>query len=171
MKTTIDLTQFNFNSEIFLQISNDPKSGFVRVIVHKSNNFLESEKLWYLNLEIWLINPTNNEVIYKQKAKSKNGDWIVSNNYQITAINENGTSIVNTNFNEEEEISESNLPFLTISAFEFYKNIYVTLLRNLFIQGILNDDDKGFLDDRETYKTIVDIQKDTFLKYNQENNN
>ena len=39
MKTTIDLTQFNFNSRIFNQISDCPDTGFVRVLVYTGDNY------------------------------------------------------------------------------------------------------------------------------------
>lgn len=39
MKTPIDLTQFNFNSRIFNQISDCPDTGFVRVLVYTGDNY------------------------------------------------------------------------------------------------------------------------------------
>ena len=33
MKTTIDLTQFDFDSRIFNQISDCPDTGFIRVLI------------------------------------------------------------------------------------------------------------------------------------------
>ena len=44
MKTTIDLTQFNFNSRIFNQISDCPDTGFVRVLVFTGENYQERIK-------------------------------------------------------------------------------------------------------------------------------
>ena len=41
MKTTIDLTQFNFNSRISNQISDCPDTGFVRVLVYTGDNYQE----------------------------------------------------------------------------------------------------------------------------------
>lgn len=41
MKTTIDLTQFSFNSRIFNQISDCPDTGFVRVLVYTGDNYQE----------------------------------------------------------------------------------------------------------------------------------
>ena len=49
MKTTIDLTQFNFNSRIFNQISDCPDTGFVRVLVYIGDNYQEKIKQWYKN--------------------------------------------------------------------------------------------------------------------------
>ena len=39
MKTTIDLTQFNFNSRIFNQISDCPDTWFVRVLIYTRDNY------------------------------------------------------------------------------------------------------------------------------------
>ena len=41
MKTTIDLTQFDFNSRIFNQISDCPDIGFVRVLIYTRDNYQE----------------------------------------------------------------------------------------------------------------------------------
>ena len=41
MKTTIDLTQFDFNSRIFNQISGCPDTWFVRVLVYTGDNYQE----------------------------------------------------------------------------------------------------------------------------------
>ena len=41
MKTTIDLTPFDFGSRIFNQISDCPDTGFVRVLVYTGDNYQE----------------------------------------------------------------------------------------------------------------------------------
>ena len=41
MKTTIDLTQFDFNSRIFNQISDCPDTWFVRVLIYTRDNYQE----------------------------------------------------------------------------------------------------------------------------------
>ena len=41
MKTAIDLTQFDFNSRIFNQISDCPDTWFVRVLIYTRDNYQE----------------------------------------------------------------------------------------------------------------------------------
>ena len=41
MKTPIDLTQFDFNSRIFNQISDCPDTWFVRVLIYTRDNYQE----------------------------------------------------------------------------------------------------------------------------------
>ena len=62
MKTTIDLTQFNFNGRIFNQISDCPDTGFVRVLVYTGDNYQERIKQWFINAEIVYINTINNKI-------------------------------------------------------------------------------------------------------------
>ena len=138
MKTTINLEQFDFNSRIFNQISDCPDTGFVRVLVYTGDNYQERIKQWFINAEIVYINPANNKIVYTKMAKSKNEEWVISNNYLVTVLDFNGNPIPNPDFvteatepvlNENGEplldelgnpktqvvpvpISETNLPYL-----------------------------------------------------------
>ena len=151
MKTTIDLTQFNFNSRIFNQISDCPNTGFVRVLVYTGDNYQERIKQWFINAEIVYINPANNKIVYTKMAKSKNEEWVISNNYQVTVMDFNGVPTPNPHFITEKSeilrdeqgnpildeegneqnvtvsvpISESNLPFITQNAFDRFSEFRV----------------------------------------------
>ena len=160
MKTTIDLTQFNFNSRIFNQISDCPDTGFVRVLVYTGDNYQERIKMWFINAEIVYINQTNNKVVYTKIAKSKNQDWVISNNYQVTTLDFQGKPIVNPDFKTEDEegnpleISENNLPYLTQGAFDRFSEFrvgatYSLSMRQLWNMSIVSDDANGYFDDKE----------------------
>ena len=164
MKTTIDLTQFDFNSRIFNQISDCPDTGFVRVLVYTGDNYQERIKQWFLNAEIVYINPANNKIVYTKMAKSKNEDWVISNNYSVTVLDFNGNPIPNPDFvtevtepvlNENGElvldelgnsqtqviqvpISETNLPYLTEGAFDRFSEFRVGTTYNLSMRQLLN---------------------------------
>ena len=164
MKTTIDLTQFNFNSRIFNQISDCPDTGFVRVLVYTGDNYQERIKQWFINAEIVYINQANNKVVYTKVAKSKNQDWVISNNYLITVLDFNGNPILNPDFvteitepvlNENGEpvldelgnlqtqviqvpISETNLPYLTQGAFDRFSEFRVGTTYNLSMRQLWN---------------------------------
>ena len=164
MKTTIDLTQFNFNSRIFNQISDCPDIGFVRVLVYTGDNYQERIKQWFINAEIVYINQVNNKIVYTKVAKSKNEDWVISNNYLVTALDFNGNPIPNPDFvteitepilDENGEpildelgnpqtqvvqvpISETNLPYLTQGAFDRFSEFRVGTTYNLSMRHLLN---------------------------------
>ena len=164
MKTTIDLTQFNFNSRIFNQISDCPDTGFVRVLVYTGDNYQERIKQWFINAEIVYINPANNKIVYTKMAKSKNEDWVISNNYSVTVLDFNGNPIPNPDFvtettesvldengelvldesgNPETQvvpvlISETNLPYLTEGAFDRFSEFRVGTTYNLSMRQLLN---------------------------------
>ena len=173
MKTTIDLTQFNFNSRIFNQISDCPDTGFVRVLVYTGDNYQERIKQWFINAEIVYINQANNKIVYTKMAKSKNQDWVISNNYQVTILNFQGNPIPNPDFKTENEegnpleISENNLPYLTQGAFDRFSEFRVGTgfnlsMRQLWNMSVNSDDTKGYFDEKEKHKTIVDIQKEMY---------
>ena len=164
MKTTIDLTQFNFNSRIFNQISDCPDTGFVRVLVYTGDNYQERIKQWFLNAEIIFINPNNNKIIYTKAAKSKNEDWVISNNYSVTVLDFNGNPVPNPDFvtettesvldengelvldesgNPETQvvpvlISETNLPYLTQGAFDRFSEFRVGTTYSLPMRQLWN---------------------------------
>ena len=164
MKTTINLEQFDFNSRIFNQISDCPDTGFVRVLVYTGDNYQERIKQWFLNAEIIFINPNNNKIIYTKAAKSKNEDWVISNNYSVTVLDFNGNPVPNPDFvtettesvldengelvldesgNPETQvvpvlISETNLPYLTQGAFDRFSEFRVGTTYNLSIRQLWN---------------------------------
>ena len=164
MKTTIDLTQFNFNSRIFNQISDCPDTGFVRVLVYTGDNYQERIKQWFINAEIVYINQANNKIVYTKVAKSKNEEWVISNNYSVTVLDFNGNPVPNPDFvtevtepvlDENGEpvldelgnpqtqviqvpISETNLPYLTEGAFDIFSEFRVGTTYSLSMRQLLN---------------------------------
>ena len=172
MKTTIDLTQFNFNSRIFNQISDCPDTGFVRVLVYTGDNYQERIKQWFINAEIVYINQANNKVVYIKIAKSKNEDWVISNNYQVTVLDAQNNPIPNSNFKTEDEkgnhveISENNLPYLTQGAFDRFSEFRVgehsLSMRQLWNMSVASDDANGYFEEKENHKTLVEIQTELY---------
>ena len=164
MKTTIDLTQFDFNSRIFNQISDCSDTGFVRILVFTGENYQERIKQWFINAEIVYINPANNKIVYTKMAKSKNEEWVISNNYLVTVLDFNGNPIPNPDFvteiaesvlDENGEpvldelgnpqtqmvqvpISETNLPYLTQEAFDRFSEFRVGTTYNLSMRQLWN---------------------------------
>ena len=172
MKTTIDLTQFNFNSRIFNQISDCPDTGFVRVLVYTGDNYQERIKQWFINAEIVYINQANNKVVYTKVAKSKNEDWVISNNYQVTVLDAQNNPIPNPNFKTEDEegnaleISENNMPYLTQGAFDRFSEFRVgehsLSMRQLWNMSVASDDANGYFEEKENHKTLVEIQTELY---------
>ena len=164
MKTTIDLTQFNFNSRIFNQISDCPDTGFVRVLVYTGDNYQERIKQWFINAEIVFINPSTNKIVYTKIAKSKNEEWTISNDYKVTVLDfqenpianpdfitereevildENGNATLDENGNQitnivQVPISDSNLPYLTQGAFDRFSEFRVGTGFNLSMRQLWN---------------------------------
>lgn len=173
MKTIIDLSKFDFGSRIFNQISDCPDTGFVRVLVYTGDNYQERIKQWFINAEIVYINPTNNKIVYTKMAKSKNKDWVISNNYSVIILDFNGNPILNPDFKTEDgegnplEISETNLPYLIQGAFDRFSEFrvgtnYNLSMRQLWNMSVASDDANGYFDEKQSHKTLVDIQKQLY---------
>ena len=173
MTTTIDLTQFDFGSRVFNQITDCPDTGLVRVLVYTGDNYQESIKRWFLNARIDFININNNKVVFSKIAKSKNREWVIDNTYQITILDNKGKPTSNPDFKTKDEegnsleISENNLPYLTQSAFDRFSEFRVGTgfslsMRQLWDLSVISDDANGYFDDKENHKTIVDIQKEMY---------
>ena len=168
MKTTIDLTKFDFGSRIFNQITDCPDTGLVRVLVYTGDNYQESIKRWFLNAKNYFININNNKENYKKIAKSKNREWVIDNTYQITILDNKGKPTSNPDFKTKDEegnslkISENNLPYLTQSAFDRFSEFRVgehsLSMRQLWNMSIVSDDANGYFDEKETHKTLVELQ-------------
>ena len=173
METTIDLTQFDFGSRIFNQITDCPDTGLVRVLVYTGDNYQESIKRWFLNARIDFININNNKVVFSKIAKSKNREWVIDNTYQITILDNKGKPTSNPDFKTKDEdgnilnISENNLPYITQGAFDRFSEFRVGTgfslsMRQLWNLSVISDDANGYFDEKESHKTIVDIQKEMY---------
>ena len=173
MKTTINLEQFDFNSRIFNQISDCPDTGFVRVLVYIGDNYQERIKMWFISAEIVYINPANNKIVYTKMAKSKNEEWVISNNYSVIILDFNGNPTPNPDFKTKDgegnplEISETNLPYLTQGAFDRFSEFrvgtnYTLSMRQLWNMSIVSDDANGYFDEKEIHKTLVEFQTEIY---------
>ncbi len=98
-------------------------------------------------------------------------EWILQN--IVTILDNKGKPTSNPDFKTEDEegnpleISESNLPYLTQSAFDIFSEFRVgtafTLsMRQLWDMSITSDDANGYFDEKEKHKTLVAIQKELY---------
>ena len=100
--------------------------------------------------------------MYTKTAKSKNEEWVISNNYQVTILDFQGNPIPNPDFKTENEegnpleISENNLPYLTQGTFdrfsEFRIGNYSLTMRQLWDLSVASDDANGYFDDKKFTK-------------------
>lgn len=183
MKTTINLSDYQFLNKkgkpyrIVTQISNCPDDDFPRVLVYKSDNFVEEIEEWFINAEIYYLNPVKKSIIKIEQAKSKNEDWKIDNNYKVTVFNAQMLPIVNPDFKTQDEegnpleISESNLPYLTQPAFDRFASFrqsssLIISQRQLWEMSVASDDSQGFFDKKEHHKTLVEIQIELYNQLN-----
>ena len=102
-------------------------------------------------------------------AKSKNEEWVISNNYSVIILDFNGNPTPNPDFKTEDEegnpleISETNLPYLTQGAFDRFSEFrvgttYNLSMRQLWNISVISDDNNGYFDEKESHKTLVELQ-------------
>ena len=150
-------------------------TGFVRVLVYIGDNYQERIKHWFLNAEIVYINQANNKIVYTKTAKSKNEEWVISNNYSVIILDFNGNPTLNPDFKTEDgegnplEISENNLPYLTQGDFDRFSEFrvgtnYNLSMRQLWDMSVISDDNYGYFDEKENHKTLVEAQIEIYNK-------
>ena len=103
---------------------------------------------------------------------SKNEEWVISNNYQVTILDFQGNPIPNPDFKTEDgegnplEISETNLPYLTQGAFDRFSEFRVgehsLSMRQLLDISVMSDDANGYFDEKENHKTLVEMQTELY---------
>ena len=89
-------------------------------------------------------------------------------------LNENGEPILDELGNPETQviqvpISETNLPYLTQGAFDRFSEFrvgttYNLSMRQLWNMSVISDDTNGYFDEKESYKTLVQVQTELYNK-------
>jgi hypothetical protein len=171
MKTPINLADYDFQTPIFKQISDDPVSKMARVIGYFGDSLdleftqiILKAKTFYINLESLQIAKQLTHPTY-----SKNQPWVINNNYQVMLLSATGQPIENADFNSDEEISLENLPYKTQKGFDRFSSFMLrrqnpVSLPLIWDISVESDDALGYFDAKDYHLTIVDVQKQIFEK-------
>lgn len=159
MKTQINLSDYDFKGRRLLkQISDDPETGFARVIVSQRTNILDDIQQIELVALTYYINTKTGKIIPQMthETKSKGRRWIVSNEYQVILVDAKGQPIPNPDYNKESPISESNFPHMRQPAYDRFAGFLFSESAPVSLPFIwkLNvelDDAKGYFDFKEYY--------------------
>ena len=159
MKTSINLTDFDFgNRRLMKQINDDENTGFVRIIVSERTNILDDIKQIELIAKTYYINPTTNKIVPQMthETLSKGERWIISNEYSVILVDGMVKPIVNPDFDSEIEISDENYPYKTMPAYDRFAGFLFSENNPVSLPFIwkLNvdlDDSKGYFDFKENY--------------------
>jgi hypothetical protein len=159
MKTPINLDDYDFGiRQLLQQISDDPNTGFARVIVNERVSILDDiqqiellSKTYYINLSTQKIVPQ-----MTHETTNKGERWIVSNDYAVILVDGTGTPIPNPDFDSETEISESNYPYKRMRAYDRFASFLFNETSPVPLPFIwkLNvdlDDARGYFDIKENY--------------------
>lgn len=169
MKTPINLENYDFQTPIFKQISDDPISKMARVIGYFGDSLdidftqiILKARTFYINIETGQIAKQ-----LTHPTCSKNQPWIVNNNYSVMLLDATGQPIANPDFNADAEITAENLPYKTQLAFDRFSDFMLrrenpVSLPLIWDISVDSDDALGYFDDKENHLSILDVQKQLF---------
>lgn len=170
-KTPIDLSIYDFKSPIFRQISDDPISKMIRVIVYYGDSLDLEFKQIVLKAKTFYIAPDTKEIAYHftHETKSKNTSWIINNSYNVMLLDALGNPILNTTFDNTKEITIDNLPYKTQPAFDRFAGFMLrrnnpVALPMIWDLSVDSDDANGYFDNKPNHTNLVDLQKEIYLK-------
>ena len=128
MKTQIDINSYIFSNRPQLlkrQISDDPDTGFIRVIELQRAELCFDIDLIQLHAKTYYINPINKKLIPQltQKTINNGGRWEIAKGELTTKINENFEPIPNPDYNSNELESLENTKYLMVDAYEQFSSI------------------------------------------------
>lgn len=159
MKTNINLADFpQFNRKLKTQISDDPISGYARVIVNERVNIHDDIEQIEIVATTYYIKTDTNKIIPQMthRTLSKGKNWFIDNNYQVVLVDAKGQPLSNPDYNSEEEISETNYPYLRQPAYDRFAGFLFGTEKPVSFPFIwqLNvslDDSKGYFNIKEKY--------------------
>lgn len=150
MKTTIDISQFDFgNRQLTQQISDDPQTGFARVIVFDRFEIKDDIKQLIILGRMHYINQETNQLLPKftHVTLSKGEEWIVDNNYKTVELGFDGAPVPNPHYLPELGVTEDNYPYLKQDAYDNFSKIMFALLSPLVNASVSQDDEQGFFNE------------------------
>lgn len=183
--------QYNLPYPEIHQIS-DSEDGDIRLIGYRADYPTWEFSRWELMCDTIYINPATNKVRFIEPTKSKNKDWVITNDYKVI-LTENGVPVINPDYqttedvqvvvgyNEEtgepifetqtieKEITVENCPFVLVNAFDFYYGMRHSRtagmsMSELFEAYVIADDKWGYFDKKESHYHIIDVVKITWAQ-------
>lgn len=153
MKTPIDITNYTFSNKPNLlkkQISDDPDTGFIRILELQRTELCFDIDLIQLHALTYYINPINKKLLPQltQKTLNDGGRWEIAKGKITTKIDENFEPVVNPDYNPQLPESPENSPYLLVDAYEQFSSILlnpslVVSLPTLWFLFTDSDDKKG----------------------------
>ncbi|WP_434575554.1 hypothetical protein [Riemerella anatipestifer] len=159
MKTQINLEDFpQLKRRLVAQISDDPISGFARVIVNERVNIHDDTEQIELVATTYYINTAMNKIVPQMPHRTllKNKPWFIDNSYKVVLVDAKGQPLTNPDYDTGAEESEANYPYLREPAYDRFANFLFGTEKPVSLPFIwqLNvalDDAKGYFDIKENY--------------------
>ena len=151
MKTEINLENYDFGkARLVHQISDEPVTGFARVIVVWGAEINSRAEFIKIESEMFHIDATVEKVVKQMTifpVLNEGKKWIIQNDTEVVKLDSNLNPVPNPDFNDEEEVSDDNFPYLKEPSFDMYARLCFEALTPLLLKGIDNDDNNGCFDE------------------------
>ena len=147
MKTTINISEYDLGDrQLVQQISDDPETGFARIIVFDRFEVMDDIKQLSIVGRMHYVNQITKVLLPKftHITLSKGVEWIVDNSYKNVEIGMDGNPVPNPNYNVNLPTTEENFLYKKKDAYDNFSKIMFTLLTPLVVNSVLQDDIKGY---------------------------
>ena len=148
MKTPINLADYQFsakNNPLF-QISDDPINKLVRVIEINRAEFAFDIDMIMIKATTYYIDPVLKIIVFTQPTTCEKKDWSIIKGENTIKIDENLQPIENPDFDEEQEVSPENYPYILTDSYLQFKEIMVNLNEPILNFFISSNDSKNLFD-------------------------
>ena len=156
MKTEINLSDYVFGAKPKLlkrQISDDPESGFARVIELQRAELLFDVDIIELKALTYFVDAENEKVLTKFTTPTllEGKPWIIQRGEMTIKLDEEFEPIENPDFDETQEVSTENYPYILVDAYEQFSTILLSpdidkSLAALYFMFVDSNDEKGLYD-------------------------
>lgn len=153
-KTSINLAEFpEFQRKMVTQISDDPTTGFARVIVSERNNIMDDIQMIELVAHTYYVEVSTHKIIPQMthRTLSKGEPWFIDNSYEVVLVDAKGKPLPNPDYNAELEESDENYPYLKMRAYDRFSAFLFSeknpvSLPFIWKLNVALDDQKGYFD-------------------------
>ena len=148
MKTTINLEDYSFsgkNNPKF-QISDDKVNKLVRVVEINRAEFAFDIDMIAIKATTYFIDPTLEIIIFTQPTTVEKLEWNIIKGDFTTKIDENLQPIPNPDYDELQDVSIENYPYILTDSYFQFKEFMVRLNEPLLDLFISSNDIKNLYD-------------------------
>lgn len=148
MKTTINLQDYTFsgkNNPQF-QISDDPITGFARVIEIDRAELLFDIDVISIKATTYFIDASRDIIVFKLPTLLDKKPWNIGKADLTLKVDNQLNYVQNPDYNVEEEVSPENYPYILVGAYDQFKEILINRVIDVLVKFVDGNDEKNLYD-------------------------